>query len=48
MNDIDERRIKTVLNNINSINDYSLFKIGRNKIEIKAQENGYIKGLPTK
>ena len=29
----------------NIINDYSLFKIGKNKIEIKAQKSGYIKKL---
>ena len=29
----------------NIINNYSLFKIGKNKIEIKAQKSGYIKKL---
>ena len=31
--------------NTNIINDYSLFKIGKNKIEIKAQKSGYLKKL---
>jgi len=31
--------------NPNVINDYSLFKIGKNKIEIKADDDGYIKEL---